>query len=382
MHNEIIKYLEDRKQKKLFRTLNTIDSKDKGVIRIKNKTFIDLSSNDYLSISRHPYLKKKSIEFTRRYGTGGRASRLLSGNFKHHIMLEESIAGLKKKEAGLIFSGGYITNTSVIPAISGRDDAVFVDRLAHASIIDGIILSRSKFFRFYHNDIDHLEHILKKERKKFKNGLIITESLFSMDGDRAPLQGIIELKEKYDVMLYVDEAHATGVFGRTGAGLLEHTGLTDRCDIIMGTFGKALGSFGAYIAASKLIKEYLINRARGFIFSTALPPSATGASIAGIELLKKEPFRREELLKKSKGFRNKLTLAGLKVAGDSQIILVIIGDTGKTIKAAEKLQENGFYARPIRPPTVPEGGSRLRLSVEYDHSAESLDRVVELLKSL
>ena len=322
------------------------------------------------------------MEFTEQYGTGGRASRLLSGNFEYHILLEEKIAELKNKEAGLIFGNGYITNTTVIPALSGRDTIIFADWLVHASIIDGIILSRSNYFRFNHNDMGHLEQLVERERNKYKNVLIITESIFSMDGDKAPLQELVELKEKYDALLYVDEAHATGIFGPKGSGLVEEAGLSDKCDIIMGTFSKALGSYGAYIATSKLMKEYLVNKTRGFIFSTALPPSVIGASIAGIELLKKEPNRREELLDKCEYFRNKLLKEGLEVSGDSQIIPIIIGDIEKTVYIAEELLDNGFYVLPIRPPTVPEGSSRLRLSVTYDHPVKALDKFVEVLEKL
>ncbi len=380
MYKKIENYLQKQNQRNLLRTLFTINSKEKDKIHINNKILTDFSSNDYLSISDHPYLKKKSKEFTEKYGTGGQASRLLSGNFEYHVLLEEHIAKLKNKEAGLILGSGYITNTSVIPALISREDAIFADKFVHASIIDGIILSRAKFFRFHHNDMNHLEGLLRRERKNYKSMLIITESVFSMDGDKAPLSDIIKLKEEHNGLLYVDEAHATGIFGKTGAGLVEHLGLSEKCDIIMGTFSKALGSYGAYIATSKLIKKYLINKARGFIFSTALPASIVGASIAGIELLKKEPYRRKKLLEKSNYLRNKLLKAGLNVIGDSQIIPVVIGDAEKTIKAAKRLRENGFYILPIRPPTVPDNSSRLRLSLMYDHSIKILDKLAQLIK--
>lgn len=380
MYKKIENYLKKQNQKNLLRTLFTINSKNKDEIQINNNFFSDFSSNDYLSISKHPYLKKKSKEFTEKYGTGGQASRLLSGNFEYHVLLEEQIAKLKNKEAGLILGNGYITNTSVIPALITREDVIFADKFVHASIIDGVILSRAKFFRFHHNDMNHLEELLKRERKNYKSMLIITESVFSMDGDKAPLSDIIKLKEKHNGLLYVDEAHATGIFGKTGAGLIEYLDLSDKCDIIMGTFGKALGSYGAYIATSKLIKKYLINKARGFIFSTALPPPIVGASIAGIELLEKEPYRRKKLLENSNYLRNKLIKTGLNVIGDSQIIPVVIGDVEKTIKTAKLLRENGFYILPIRPPTVPDNSSRLRLSLIYDHSIEILDKLARLLK--
>ena len=379
MNNFIQEFINKQKKQNLLRKLNPINFAPENNIIINNKRLIDFSSNDYLSLAQHPYLKQKSIEFIEKYGTSSSASRLLSGNYEYHVLLEEKIAKLKKKESGLIFGNGFIANTSLISALAQRDDVIFADKLVHASIIDGIILSRSKFFRFNHNDIQHLEDLLKKQRKNFKNALIITESVFSMDGDLAPLKDLVKLKELYDTFLYVDEAHATGVFGPDGAGLIDELRISDKVDVIMGTFGKALGSYGAYIAVSDILKQYLINKARGFVYSTALPASVIGASLAAIELLEKEPFRREQLISNSKYFKNNLIKAGIQVIGDSQILPVLISDTERTVKLSQQLIEAGFYILPIRPPTVPEGSSRLRISLTYNHSKVILDRLSGIL---
>ncbi len=377
MQTYIKNFLEHQQQKNLLRDLKIINKKNNVEITVGNRKYIDFSSNDYLSLSNHKYLINKSIEFTERYGTGGNASRLLSGTMDYHILLEEKIAELKDKGTGLIFGSGFIANTSIIPALVGKDDVIFADKFVHASIIDGIILSRCKFFRFNHNDINHLETMMKLHRHKYKNSLIITESVFSMDGDIASLKDIVDVKYKYNSLLYVDEAHATGVFGKKGAGIIEKFGLTDDVDIIMGTFGKALGSYGAYITASQHIKKFLINKARGFIYSTALPASVIGASIGAIELLSKEPARRKQLLENSNYLRDKLQEANIEIEGESQIIPVIIGESKKAVLIAELLQERGYFILPIRPPTVPIGTARLRLSLNYGHSKNILKKFIQ-----
>ncbi len=376
-----MKFIKDfiNKQKKLnlLRELKVITYKDEHYIQVGNKKYIDFSSNDYLSLSTHPYLKKRSIEFTEKYGTGGNASRLLSGTFEYHILLEEKIKSLKNKEEGLIFGSGFIANSTIIPSLVKEGDIIFADRLVHASIIDGILISKARFFRYKHNDIEHLEYLLKKERNKYKNSIIITESIFSMDGDKARLKDIVFLKNKYNSFLYVDEAHSTGIFGKNGAGLIEEEKLSNEVEIIMGTFGKALGSYGAYITCNKDIKKFLINKARGFIYSTALPPGVIGASIGGIEMLTKEPFRRKKLLANSKYLRDRLKENGIVVKGDSPIIPIIIGDTEKTITIAKKLRDLSFYILPIRPPTVPQNSSRLRISLNYSHSKDIINNFIE-----
>ncbi|MDD5136386.1 MAG: 8-amino-7-oxononanoate synthase, partial [Candidatus Omnitrophica bacterium] len=256
-------------------------------------------------------------------------------------------------------------------------DCIFSDKLNHASIVDGLMLSGAKFFRFRHNDMEHLGSVLLKERAGFKNALIITETIFSMDGDRPDLKSLISLKDRFGCALMVDEAHATGIFGKNGSGVAEEEGLADRVDLIMGTFGKALGSFGAYIAASGPMVEYMVNKCRSFIYSTALPPAVIACNIAAIELIKEEPFRRVELLNKAEYFRRILKEKGFEIKGASQIVPVIVGENRVAVKIAEALQAKGYWALPIRPPTVPKGEARLRFSLVFDHDIPTLERLAD-----
>jgi 8-amino-7-oxononanoate synthase len=361
-----------------LRILRSADIRGGGRISVNSIEYVDLSSNDYLDLSNHPRLVRASQEAAERFGTSSSASRLLSGSLKLHRELEERIASFKGKEASLLFNSGYQANTGIIPAISGKKgDAIFSDRLNHASIVDGALMSGSKVFRFRHNDTGHLESILKKERAGFKEALIVTETVFSMDGDRAPLKEITRLKREYGCTLMVDEAHATGIFGRRGSGMVEEEGLTGEVDLVMGTFGKALGGFGAYLAASRRTIDYLVNSCRSFIYSTALPPSVVAANLAALDLVMDEPYRRRALLRNASFLREGLKAAGLNVRGSSQIVPVIIGDNKRTQRLSERLREAGYWALPIRPPTVPEGESRLRFSLTYGHTKDILKRLLD-----
>ena len=372
----IEKFLKERKENNLLRVLRPADSRGEGKIYFKDKGYFDFSSNDYLGLSDHPGLKNASKRGIEKWGTSASASRLLSGDLELHHKLEEETATFKGKQSALVFNSGYQANVGIISALCKRGDAVFSDRLNHASIVDGILLSGARFFRFRHNDTDHLESLLKKERNKFRETLIITETIFSMDGDRCPLKEIVELKERYNCILMVDEAHATGIFGRCGSGVVEEEGLIKKVDLIMGTFSKALGSFGAYIAGSKKIKDYLINSSRSFIYSTALPPSVIAANLASLDLIKEEPFRRNKLLENSNYFRQELKKRGFNVRGSSQIVPLIPGDSEKTIGLSQELRNRGYWVLPIRPPTVPKGESRLRFSLTYHNTKEILERLI------
>ena len=273
MADRIERFLEKRRKEGLLRSLSAITSRNNGRIVFKGREYIDFSSNDYLGLSGHPRLIEASKEALEKFGAGSSASRLLSGSLETHHILEDRVARLKGKEAALVFNSGYQANLGVISSLYGQGDIILSDRLNHASIIDGIMLSRAKLFRFRHNDLNHLEEILEEKRRLFKNALIVTETIFSMDGDRPDLKGLVGLKERFDCGIMVDEAHATGIYGKNGSGVVEAEGLTERIDLIMGTFSKALGSFGAYLAASRKIVDYLINTCRAFIYSTSLPPS-------------------------------------------------------------------------------------------------------------
>jgi len=369
----------ERIKKNLFRVLRPATLRKNGKIYFKDKKLFDFSSNDYLALAGHPKMEAAAKKAAEELGTSASASRLLSGDLEIHHLLEERIAAFKNKESALVFNSGYQANVGIISSFIKRGDAVFSDRLNHASILDGISLSGGKLFRFLHNDTEHLKGLLEAKRDKFKNCLIITETIFSMDGDRAPLADMVKLKEKYKCMLMVDEAHATGVFGKNGSGVVEEEGLTGGIDLIMGTFSKALASFGAYVAASKEMTEYLINVCRSFIYSTALPPTVVAANLAGLELVGEEPYRRKELLENADYFRDGLQKKGLEVKGSSQIVPLIVKDTEKAIKLSARLREAGYMAPPIRPPTVPAGGSRLRFSLTHHHGREVLDDLVKAI---
>lgn len=373
----IKEFLDKRREQALLRSLRMFSFREKGFIFIDEKRYIDLSSNDYLGLSSHPYLKNIGMEAIKKFGSGVCASRLLSGEIELFGILEKRLADLKQKESALVFNSGYQANLGIISSLCGKGDIVFSDRLNHASIVDGILLSGAKLIRFNHNDAKHLEGLLKKYRTEFRTSLIITESVFSMDGDIAPIKLIVELKKKHNSMLMVDEAHATGVFGERGAGIVNAYKLNADVDIIMGTFGKALGSFGAYLACSKLIRDFFINTCRGLIYSTALPPAVIASNIAAIDIMEREVFRRQVLLEKAEYLRKQLKARGFNVLGNSQIVPVVIGDGAKTVLISERLREKGYWALPIRPPTVPEGSSRIRFSLNYYHRKSMLKQLAE-----
>lgn len=379
---QIGEFLKVQAQKGLLRVLRPASLRNKGRIFFKGREYIDFSSNDYLGLSNHPRLIEESIKALAKSGTSSSASRLLSGDSELFHQLEEKIAKFKNKEAALFFNSGYQANVGIISSLYGKGDCIFLDQLTHASIIDGVILSGAKFFRFLHNDTGHLESILQKERAKFKQALIVTEGIFSMDGDKAPLKELVGLKEKYSCKIFVDEAHATGIFGKRGSGVVEEEGLERETDFIMGTFSKGLGSFGAYLASSRSVVEYLINTCRGFIYSTALPPAIAACNLASIDLIEQEPFRRTTLLELAKNLRTGLKEKGFKVKGVSQIIPLIIGDNAKAIEFAAGLQGKGYWAAPIRPPTVPRGEARIRLSLTYYHNKEILTKLLNDIASL
>lgn len=345
-------------------------------------SYLDFSSNDYLGLSIHSELIAAATDALGRYGTGAGAARLMSGDLQLFHVLEEEIGQFKKREAALLFGSGYLANIGVIPALVGRGDVIFADRLNHASIYDGCRLSGAKLVRFFHNDLDHLAECLKRERGA-RRALIIVESLYSMDGDRCPLAEIVELKERFGCLLMVDEAHATGIFGAKGGGLIQAAGLENEVDIAMGTFGKALGSYGAYVAGSETLKNYLINRARTFIYSTGLPPSAAAASLAALKLIKKEPELGRQLLENSAYFKECLQRAGLPgVPGPSQIVPVMVGDSREAVRIAREFRNKGILVTAVRPPTVPEGTARLRFSVTLHQGRRQLADTAGLLMEI
>ncbi len=342
-----------------------------GRVRVAGRVLLNLSSNDYLGLSQDPRLIAAAREAAARWGVGAGASRLVVGHLALHEEVEAGLAAFKGTEAAVIFSTGYMTNLGVISALVGPGDTVFCDRLNHASIYDGIKLAGATLARFPHRDMNRLEDLLKEASPGKK--LIITDSVFSVDGDLAPLPELVELKERHGAALMLDEAHATGVLGPKGAGLAEALGLSERVEVHMGTFSKALGSLGGFVAGDWRLIEYLHNRARSFIYSTAMPPPVLGAIAAALELVASEPERRAYLLEEAGKFRQGLTEAGFDILGsETQIVPVLAGDNARTLSVAARLREEGLMAVALRPPTVPPGRARVRFSLSAAHSREDL----------
>ncbi len=342
-----------------------------GRVRVAGRVLLNLSSNDYLGLSQDPRLIAAAREAAARWGVGAGASRLVVGHLALHEEVEAGLAAFKGTEAAVIFSTGYMTNLGVISALVGPGDTVFCDRLNHASIYDGIKLAGATLARFPHRDMNRLEDLLKEASPGKK--LIITDSVFSVDGDLAPLPDLVELKERHGAALMLDEAHATGVLGPKGAGLAEALGLSERVEVHMGTFSKALGSLGGFVAGDWRLIEYLHNRARSFIYSTAMPPPVLGAIAAALELVASEPERRAYLLEEAGKFRQGLTEAGFDILGsETQIVPVLAGDNARTLSVAARLREEGLMAVALRPPTVPPGRARVRFSLSAAHSREDL----------
>ena len=337
-----------------------------------------LCSNNYLGLADHPRVREAAAEAAMRYGAGSGASRLISGNMTIHRRLEDRLTAFKGAEACLLFGSGFLANAGVVSALAGEGDVVFSDSLNHASIIDGCRLSRAETFVYDHCDTDHLEWGLRQAEGR--GALIVTDGVFSMDGDLAPLPEIVELAQRYDARVMVDEAHGTGCVGPGGRGLVAEFGLEDEVDVIVGTLGKALGSYGAYVLCDKPMAKYLINTARTLIFSTALPPPAVAAAMASLELLREQPRRVEKLQRNSAVLRAALADQGMQVdPGETPIVPLIIGDAQAAVSASERALERGVFAQAIRPPTVPAGTSRLRLAVMASHTKSELREAAETL---
>jgi 8-amino-7-oxononanoate synthase len=376
--------LSQLEQNRLFRKIMVIDSNknDGPCVTIGGRDITLLCSNDYLGLANHPALRQAASKAMDRYSFGSGGSRLISGTGPLHQALEDRIARFKGTETALLFNSGYAANTGVIPSITGIGDVILSDSLNHASIIDGCRLSKADVMVYRHKDVGEVETLLKKELNA-RRKLIVTDGVFSMDGDIAPLQDLVFLSEKYDAILMVDDAHGTGVLGKTGRGTVEHLGLSGRVPIQIGTLGKAFGSFGAYVAGSKDLINILINRARSFIYSTALPPSVCAASLAAIDIVEQDPERRERLWKNRNRFVNGLNSTGISTGNsETPIIPIIIGDSGRALNVAEKLFEYGIYAPAVRPPTVPANSARIRATVTAAHIENDIDSALDMFRRL
>lgn len=364
------------REKGLYRSLRSVSSAQGREIILDGERVLNFCSNDYLGLAADPRLSKAAEKALGVFGLGSGASRLVTGNQTEHELLEEELAAFKKTRQALLFSCGYMANLGGISALCGREDAVFSDKLNHASITDGIILSRAQHFRYAHNDMGSLEEALKKERG-FRRRLIVTDTVFSMDGDRAPLDKIVLLAEKYDAWLMVDEAHAFGILGSGGGGLAEELGLTDRVQVQMGTLSKAAGSFGAYVAGSDELIEYLKNTARSFIFTTAMPPAVAAANREALRIMRAEPERRGKVLRYAGTLRRELNALGFDTLNSTTpIIPVMVGESEKALELSRRLLKEGIFVSAIRPPAVPAGAARLRLTVSAAHIEDDLARCV------
>jgi 8-amino-7-oxononanoate synthase len=380
--DRIAHLISEREAKGLLRTLRPARSHEHGYWHGPKRSLVDLSSNDYLSLSNHPALKQAAMRAIEDMGTGAGGSRLLSGDLTLHHQLESRVAQFKGKPAALVFNSGYQANVGLMAALCQKGDAIFCDRLSHASLLDGARLSGARLFRFQHNDVDHMASLLKRHAADFETSLVATESVFSMDGDLAPLKAMARLKEFTPFTWLVDEAHATGLFGEDGSGCVAQQGVTEAVDLVMGTFSKALGSFGAYVACSEQVKSWLINTCRSFIYSTALPPGVIGANLAALDMMTQEPLRRAQVLARAADLRARLQALGWPVFGASQIIPVMTGTAEKAVALSQALEAAGFRCAPVRPPTVPEGQARVRLSLCYDHDQGVVDRLVACFEDI
>lgn len=364
----------------LYRMLRRVEGEQGPTLLLDGKEVVNFSSNNYLGLANHPALRGAAKEAIDRYGCGSGASRLISGNMTLHEELEQRLAQFKSTEAALIFNSGFQANVGLLSTLVGEGDVVFSDELNHASIIDGCRLSRAAVEIFPHCDMTRLEQKLKAAPPRARK-LIVTETLFSMDGDEAPLSDIVALAERYGAEVMVDEAHATGVYEPDGAGLVTKLGLTGRVLVQMGTLGKALGGFGAYVAGSRELRELLINRCRSFIFTTSLPPAVMAMAIAAIDLVKKEPERRATLRANCETLKRGLEKLGFSLGNsNSQILPLIVGDADKCMTLSERLLQKGVFAQGIRPPSVPPGTSRLRITLMATHSAEHLQRALRVFR--
>ncbi len=380
-HERIRRELDELRALDRYRILPDISARNGKAIVVNGQSLLNLSSNDYLGLGDDkPMLAGYRKDFSATdHAMTSSSSRLLTGNHPLYDQLEQALATLYNREAALVFNSGYHANIGMLPALSGRHDLVLSDRLNHASIIDGMKIAEAPYQRYRHRDYDHLEELLAGASDCYRQIFIVTESVFSMDGDLADLARLVALKEKYGALLIVDEAHGVGVFGEHGLGLCETTGMVQKIDIITGTFGKALASTGAYAVMNSLVREYLLNTMRSVIFTTALPPVILGWSLLTLARQSAMARERQDLLLLAARLRHALLERGADVPGDSHIVPVITGSNSLAIALAAKLREEGFLCMPVRPPTVPEKSARIRISLRSTLQWEDIARIPELI---
>lgn len=372
----------------LRRTMRAVQQRNAGTVMLRGERIADFASNDYLGLAADPRVARAAAAILQAEGTGAGAARLISGNHPIHDSLERALARFKGCEHALLFPSGYMVNIGVIPALVDHRDAIYSDALNHASLIDGCRLSKATLRVFPHGDLDALGAMLQADRGRYRRALIVVEGVFSMDGDTFPLAGLVDLARRFGAWTYVDDAHGTGVLGAQGSGAIEHHGMTGQIDVVVGTLGKALGTAGAWVAGSQTLIELLTSRARSFIFTTGTPPALAAAALEALRIADVEPWRREAVRERARRLRDRLRDGGREIAGaaDSHIVPLVIGDPTRTMAVVGELRRRGFLVGGVRPPTVPAGTSRLRMSVSAVHPVELVDalaaNVLDVLTSV
>jgi 8-amino-7-oxononanoate synthase len=369
--------LEELKAKGRYRSLRRVSGPQEAEVVIGGDPRINFSSNNYLGLANHPAVVSALIETAGRYGVGSGASRLICGHMDVHAELEEAVARMKGTEAALTFSAGYLANLGILSTLAGPGATIFSDELNHASIVDGCRLARARVEIYRHCDAGHLSDLLGRSPSRRK--IVVTDGVFSMDGDIAPLPDLVEVKERHGAILVVDDAHATGVLPPLGRGTADHFGIRGRVDIQMGTFSKALGTYGAYIGATRAMVDYFINKCRPFIFNTGLPPALAGATLAAVDLLGKERDLLASLWRNQEHFRGEMAKMGRRVSSRTAIVPILVGGDRETMTVAKSLFDRGVFIPGIRPPTVPEGTGRLRLTLMATHTPGMIRTAASLI---
>jgi 8-amino-7-oxononanoate synthase len=387
LHQQLREQLDAINQQGQLRHLAPVAHLDQGRIDIGGRQYLNLAGNDYLGLAANRELLRAFFNeqtdgnLLERYGLGSTASRLMTGNTLPYVQLEEQLRALYQAEAALAFNSGYHINIGILPALSGKQDLILADKLCHASLIDGMRLSRAKVIRYPHLDYQAIEQVLTKDRERYRQVFIVTESIFSMDGDTADLAELVRIKDRFRAALYVDEAHGVGIRGRSGCGLAEEQGVHRQIEILTGTFGKAYGGQGAFVVGSQLLIDYLLNTARSQIFSTGLPPVSVHWLCFVLRRIPQMQAQRAKVDEMAARFRDALRAAGLRTDGSSNIVPVMVGDSARAVAAAERVCEAGYWVKAVRPPTVPVGTSRLRLSLNAAMDWEQLAPLPAIIKA-
>src|SRR5437868_8451014 len=380
--------LDELKKKGTYFKLRVLDDEQAAVCTFDSKKVINLASNNYLGLTTHPKLREAALEATRKYGVGSGAVRTIAGTMKIHMELEEKIARFKNVEACVVFQSGFAANAGTVSAVLGKEDFIISDQLNHASIIDGARLSRAKILVFNHKDLRHAEEQLASVKDQPGHKLLITDGVFSMDGDIGPLPGLCDLAEKYGAIMMVDDAHASGVLGRNGRGTIDHFNVHGRVDVQVGTLSKAIGALGGYVCGSGDLIEFVFARARPFLFSTSHPPSVAATCIAAFDVLEQEPGRIDKLWENTRFWKKELGLLGFDIGGkttpasETPITPIIIGDGKLTMDFSRQLFKEGVLGTGIAFPTVPEGKARIRTIMTATHTKEELEKALDVLKNV